>query len=71
MEAYLRGIRRAFGHKCSECRFYCDNHCSHPDWRGSKNNERFYGDKKYANPDADACVLFDGEERYGDETGQD
>lgn len=69
MESYLRGIRKAFGHRCSECRYYTDHHCSHPNRRGSRNNEKVYGDAKYINPSSDACVLYDGEDEDGNETG--
>lgn len=62
MENYLAGMIRAFGHKCEECRFYSDKHCSNPNWRGSKRSEIVHGDAKYMEPNTEACVLYRGKE---------
>ena len=67
MEQYLRGLINAFGHRCKECKYYKEHHCGHPDWQGSKSSELVHGDKKYMAPDARACMLFDGDDDYGDE----
>lgn len=64
MESYELGVRKATGHRCEECRYYREWHCSNQRWRGSRNNELIYGDKKYTDPKSDACVLYDGEEEY-------
>lgn len=67
MELYLRGIRKAFGHRCSECRYYTDHHCSHPNWRGPKEYEILHGDRKYTEPKTDACVLYEGADEFEEE----
>lgn len=64
MERYLRGIVNAFGHRCKECRFYKDHHCGHPDWKGSNSSEVVYGDKKHMEPEAHACMMFDGLDEF-------
>ncbi len=71
MEEYLRGIVKAFGHRCSECKYYNALHCSNPNVKGSKSKEVIYGDRSYMMPDSKACSQFDGEDDYGDQTGSD
>lgn len=71
MEEYMRGIRKALGHKCKECRSFGNMHCSHPNFYGSRTNELVHNDRNYMRPDADACYLYDGEDDYGDQTGSD
>lgn len=71
MEEYMRGIKKALGHKCKECRSFGNMHCSHPNFYGSRTNELVHNDRYYMRPDAYACYLYDGEDDYGDQTGSD
>lgn len=67
MEAYMNKVMRALGHKCRECRFYDKKHCSNPKWRGPKEYEILYGDRKYTEPKTDACVLYEGADEFEEE----
>ncbi len=66
MESYLQGLINAFGHKCRECVYYEELHCSNPSWKGSKRSEIVYGDSKYMEPNTEACVLYKGKEEETD-----
>ena len=68
MEQYLKGLVKAFGHRCGECRFFNDMRCNNPHVKGRKTRETLYGDSKYMKPEEEACNLFDGDDDYGDET---
>lgn len=48
--------------ECRDCKYFGENHCSHPDCYPCKANERVYGDAYYCNAGATACMLFEAED---------